>query len=182
MAPPEERGPAVGPPPPTPRLRFRRWEEGDLPLAMTLWGDDEFMALIDARGGLPEALVRETLERHRGFDRDHGVQYWPVFEREGGTHVGCCGLRPRDPAAGVFEMGYGIRRGHEGRGYAGEAAAAVVDHAFGPVGARALFAGHHPDNGISARVLRRLGFVHTHDEPYGPTGAVHPCYRLEAPA
>ncbi len=167
-----------GPPSASERLSFRRWTAADLPLAMSLWGDSDFMRLIDARGGLPQEAVLATLRRHEAYDREHGVQYWPVFRRGTDEHVGCCGLRPREGEAGVYELGYGVRTGYAGQGLASEAARAVVDHAFGPLGATGLFAGHHPDNAASRRVLQRLGFVHTHDEPYGPTGAIHPCYRL----
>jgi RimJ/RimL family protein N-acetyltransferase len=66
-----------------------------------------------------------------------------------------------------------------GRGLATEAGRAVARFAFDDLGATALFAGHHPDNGASRKVLLKLGFVHTHDELYPPTGLLHPSYRLE---
>ncbi len=55
------------------------------------------------------------------------------------------------------ELGYWLARRAQGRGYATEAAAAVVDRAFAQ-GAESLSSGHFTDNHRSARVLEKLGF------------------------
>jgi RimJ/RimL family protein N-acetyltransferase len=120
--------------------------------------------------------VRARLAAEIATAAASGLQYWPIFLRDGGSHVGCAGLRPRDP--GVPELGFHIRTAMAGRGLATEAARAVIEHAFDSLGCTALFAGHNPDNTASHRVLDKLGFVHTHDELYPPTGRLHPCYRL----
>ena len=95
-----------------------------------------------------------------------------------GSFVGCAGLRPRDPARKIYELGFHLCVAAWGAGYATEAARAVLDLAFGALGATELFAGHHPKNAASRRVLAKVGFVHTHDELYPPTGLLHPSYRL----
>ena len=53
-----------------------------------------------------------------------------------------------------------------------------MDHAFGSLRVKGLFAGHHPANEASQRVLAKLGFRYTHDEFYQPTGLEHPSYFL----
>ena len=55
----------------------------------------------------------------------------------------------------------------------------MIRHAFGLLGIRGLFPRHHPDTRGSGRILEKLGFRYTHDEPYAPTGAMHPSYRLD---
>jgi len=65
-----------------------------------------------------------------------------------------------------------------GQGLASEAARAVIAHAFEELGAGALFAGHHPDNASSRRVLKKLGFVETRSELFEGTGLMHPGYLL----
>jgi RimJ/RimL family protein N-acetyltransferase len=159
------------------RLVFRPWTAVDFDLALGLWGDERVTRLFH-RGRLDEAQVRARLERELEHERAHGVQYWALFERAGGAHVGCCGLRPADPAAGLWELGFHLRPEFWGAGYATEAGRAVVAWAFGPFGAKELVAGHHPENAGSRRVLEKLGFRHTHDELYPPTGVEHPSYRL----
>lgn len=165
----------------TDRLGFRSWSERDLPLAIGLWGDAQVTRLIDARGQLSDEQVRERLLREIATEREHGVQYWPVFRLDDGEHVGCCGLRPYTAPGRVFEVGVHVRSAHWRHGYALEAAAAVIRHAFERLGASALFAGHNPQNEASRLLLERLGFQYTHDEYYPPTGLRHPSYLLRAP-
>ena len=147
-----------------------------------MWGDPAVTRYIDRRGALTPEQVAGRLAAEIATDRTHGLQYWPCFLREDGTFVGCCGLRPYRPAARVHELGFHILPACWGRGYATEAAGAVIRHAFGPLGAAGLFSGHHPENAGSARVLLRLGFRYTHHELYPPTGLEHPCYALDPPS
>jgi RimJ/RimL family protein N-acetyltransferase len=161
------------------RLGFRCWREDDLPLAIGLWGDPEVTRLIDARVTLSADAVKQMLDAHIAMEREHGVQYWPLFILDSGAHAGCCGLRPHDVARDIYELGVHLRPAFRGRGLAEEAASAVIGHAFARLGASALFAGHHPNNAASARLLGKLGFRYTHDEHYAPTGLRHPSYVLE---
>jgi [ribosomal protein S5]-alanine N-acetyltransferase len=160
----------------TPRLGFGIWTHADLPLALELWGDPEVTRLTG--GPFAAQQVRERLEREINNHEEHGVQYWPIFLLETGGHVGCCGLQPHDPAERIYELGFQLRVAFWGRAFAREAAGAVVARAFTTLGIDGLYAGHHPENQASRRVLRRLGFHYTHDEFYPPTGQIEPCYLL----
>jgi RimJ/RimL family protein N-acetyltransferase len=80
----------------------------------------------------------------------------------GQTLVGSCGLGNRD---GEAELGYWIAREHWGKGFATEAARAVIANAW-MLGHRKLVGSHYVDNPASGAVLRRLGFV--------PTGVPRP--------
>lgn len=162
----------------TARLGFRLWSVEDFPLALALWGDSHVTRLIG--GPFTEQQIQERLTREiASMDADH-VQYWPVFLLADSDFAGCCGLRPYKPAERIYELGFHLRPEHWGKGFAGESARAVIAHAFGSLGARGLFAGHHPENLASCRVLERLGFRFTHEELYVPTGKLHRCYLLQA--
>jgi RimJ/RimL family protein N-acetyltransferase len=124
-------------------------------------------------------MIRERLATEIANEAAIGLQYWPVFLGSG-DFVGCCGLRSRTPDKRIYELGFYLRFDHWGKGLAREAALAVIAHAFGPVGATALYAGHHPDNETSRVVLEKLGFRYTHHELYPPTGLDEPCYELTA--
>jgi RimJ/RimL family protein N-acetyltransferase len=163
-------------PAPTPRLEFRAWRDDDLPQALALWGDPEVMRFMDAAGPCDAERAAARLRRELQNAETHGVQYWPLFLRDTGEFVGCCGLRPRSP--GVYEMGFHMRPPLWGRGLATEAGRAVVEHARA-LGATGLFAGHHPHNDGSRRALTKLGFRYTHDEHFPPTGLMHPAYTLD---
>ena len=168
-------------PPPSERLSFRRWTQDDLDLALGLWGDPRVTELLVFGGVFAREDIEARLALEIDNQRRYGVQYWPVFLRATGEHVGCAGLRPYDADPGVFEIGFHLKSAFWGQGLAAEAARAVIRFAFDDVGARALFAGHHPRNASSRALLTKLGFRHTHDELYTPTGLGHPSYRLEAP-
>lgn len=158
------------------RLGFRPWSDADVELAVELWGDPEVTRFLG--GPFSREQARERLSREMATLRSHGVQCWPVFLLASGEHLGCCGLRPYAPDEKIYELGFHLKMAHWGRGYAREAARAVIGHAFEALGARGLFAGHHPANETSQRLLATLGFRYTHDEPYAPTGLSHPSYRL----
>jgi RimJ/RimL family protein N-acetyltransferase len=83
-----------------------------------------------------------------------------VFARTGGAPqlVGACGLGPKP--SGAVELGYWIARPFWGRGYATEAAGAVIDIARALRVPR-LIGSHFLDNPASGRVLEKLGFEST---------------------
>jgi ribosomal-protein-alanine N-acetyltransferase len=164
----------------TDRLGFRHWRPDDQPLAQGLWGDVKVTRLIDARGRLSSDQVQARLKQEIAGQRERGVQYWPIFLLESGEHVGCCGLRPYDLPGQIYEIGFHIRSAHWRRGYAYEAATAVIAFAFEKLHTASLFAGHNPQNKASRLLLEKLGFRYTHDEYYPATGLDHPSYLLTA--
>jgi [ribosomal protein S5]-alanine N-acetyltransferase len=163
----------------TERLVFRWWQAEDFALATHLWGDPRVTALIDSRPSLDAAAVRERLTRELSNARALGIQYWPMFRRDNRELAGCCGLKPSELGTDVLELGFHLRAESWGSGYATEAARSVIALAFDRLGVRALFAGHHPENDASRRVLAKLGFRHTGETLFAPTGLMHPAYLLD---
>lgn len=164
----------------TERLGFSLWSPSDEHLAALLWGDPRVTALIDARGRLTDGQIRERLEAEIRTHEASLVQYWPLFLLTNGEFAGCCGLRPYKPEENLLELGVHLRPAMQGTGLATEACCAAIRCAFERRGARGLFAGHHPENAASRRLLQRLGFRYTRDELYPPTGLRHPSYLLMA--
>jgi RimJ/RimL family protein N-acetyltransferase len=78
--------------------------------------------------------------------------------RRDGAPLGVIGLHPHGD--GAWELGYWLAVSAWGHGYATEAGAAVIADARAR-GINRLTAGHFSDNPASARVLAKLGFVHT---------------------
>ena len=160
----------------TERTVFSLWQAEDLPLAMQLWGDGQVTRWICAAGVFTAEDVAARLRTEVSNGETYGLQYWPVFCRETGDLVGCCGLRPR--AEDEYELGVHLRPAYWRQGYATECARAVIGHAFGNLEAKKLFAGHNPNNVASAGLLEKLGFTYIGDEFYAPTGLNHPSYEL----
>lgn len=162
------------------RLGFRCWSNHDFPLASALWGDPRVTKLIG--GPFSEQQIRERLDREICSMRDHRVQYWPVFLLEDGRHVGCAGLRPYKLEERIYELGFHLRPEFWHQGFAEEAARAAIAYGFETLGAKALFAGHHPENAASRHLLEKLGFRFTGTQPYPPTGLQHSSYLLPCSA
>ena len=160
----------------TQRLGFRTWTEANLDLALELWGDAEVTRLIG--GPFSVERIQQRLAQEIANQAAYGIQYWPMFLLTNAEHVGCCGLRPYPSEPRVYELGFHLRKIYWGQGLAVEAARAVIEYAFTTLDAASLFAGHHPANEASRRVLIKLGFRYTHDEFYPPTGLRHPSYQL----
>jgi ribosomal-protein-alanine N-acetyltransferase len=158
----------------TARLGFRPWREDDLPLAMELWTDARVTGFFG--GPYSPEQVRARLAREMASQSDSSMQYWPIFLLEDGRHVGVCGLRPWKP--GIPELGFHLRPEFWRQGLAFEAAVAAIQYGFDRSGATAIFAGHHPGNLASRKLLLKLGFQFAGEELYPPSGMIEPTYLL----
>ena len=78
--------------------------------------------------------------------------------REGGAVVGGCGVALQD---GAPDLGYWLGVKYWSKGYATEAARAVVDFAFTELGHDTLSAGARVTNPASRRILEKCGFQWT---------------------
>ena len=76
-----------------------------------------------------------------------------------GTLIGVCSTTLRE--SGILELGYWFGVAYWGKGYATEAARAVIDHAFDDLGHELLHAGARISNPASRRVLEKCGFQWT---------------------
>lgn len=162
----------------TERVGFSKWRQDDIALASLLWGDPAVSRYICAGGVFRADDIINRLHTEIQNETLYHVQYWPVFASATDHFIGCCGLRPYP--AGGYELGFHLRPEFWGKGYAAEAAHAVITYAFADLKAEKLFAGHHPDNHKSQKLLQKLGFLYIGDEFYEPTGLYHPSYVLES--
>jgi RimJ/RimL family protein N-acetyltransferase len=158
----------------TPRLLLRPGFPEDAP-ALALAIADESIARNLASVPWPYR-VRDA-EAFLACPRDPVLPSLLIFERGDGPPqlVGACGLGRRP--SGAVELGYWIARSAWGRGFATEAAEALIDIAR-TLRLDRLEGSHFIDNPASGRVLEKLGFQ--------PTGMVAPrlsCARgTEAPS
>jgi RimJ/RimL family protein N-acetyltransferase len=83
-----------------------------------------------------------------------------LFHRDTGEHAGNCGLHRFNWNTRVFEIGWWCRKRFQGQGLITEAAAALTEFAFGPLGARRVWCCSDEENERSWRVAERLGFDH----------------------
>ena len=149
---------------------------------MELWGDPAVTALIDSRGKLSDAEVEEKLRAEIERERSHGVQYWGYLITAM-VFVGCGGLRHwvYTPGERNFEVGFHVVKSCWGSGFATEAARGALEYAWHKSRLSKVYAGHHPDNRASRRILEKLGFEFIGTVSYEPTGLMHPSYVRERP-
>lgn len=134
----------------TERLTLRPWDESDAP---------EFCALLSERGrGTPpvERIRTSIAEFLAGTERT-GIALLPVQRREEGDFIGYCGLIVGRATLEEPEIAYELFRRVHGRGYATEAAGAVIEAAVA-TGRKRLWSTVGTWNTPSLRVLEKLGF------------------------
>lgn len=158
------------------RIGFREWNLGDIDHAIDIWQNAE--ATKHTGGPLSVTKIHNRIITENRLLRLYNVQFWPMFLKDTGEFVGCCGLRPYKISDKIYELGVFIKPSLWHQGLATEAIHAVIDHAFNTMGAAGIFAGHHPENEVSKALIEHAGFSYSHDEFFEPTQLSHPSYML----
>ena len=167
--------------PSSPRLTFGTWQPENTPLAVHLWGRCPCHLLYcgptlhpgaggRARKASGDGWARRCLECNTARCFIVRTEHWwaaAAFDRVRWS-----------PAS--LELGFLLRPEFWGQGLATGGRPRRCDTCLRqrPRRSGAIFAGHHPKNSASQRVLQKLGFKRTHAEHYPPTGLQHPCYLL----
>ncbi|MBE6012166.1 MAG: GNAT family N-acetyltransferase [Lachnospiraceae bacterium] len=162
----------------TNRIGFSKWTADDLDLASQLWGEKEVTQFICADGKFTQQDIIRRLDTEIQNNNLFNIQYWPIFDLATNEIIGCCGIRPFRTETGSYEVGVHLRKKYWGLGYAYEAVKAVIDYSFTVLKADRLYAGHHPLNKASEKLLTKLEFQYIGKHFYEPTGLYHPSYEL----
>lgn len=140
----------------TPRLVLRMFTPGDAADVYAYAQDPQVGPLA---GWAPHQSLAESQSVVAHFIRSGDV--WAVVEKASGRVIGSVGLhtdRKRD-VANTRMLGYVLGAHHWGRGYATEAAGAVLRYAFEELGCPLVSVYHYPHNARSRRVIQKLGFT-----------------------
>lgn len=154
----------------TSRLLLRQWRDSDREPWAALGADPVVMEHF------PKLLTREESDEFVDRNRDllarqpyglWAVQLLGAQAPDPAAFLGFVGLAhprftahftsPTDPA---LEVGWRLARQHWGQGYATEAAAATLDHAFSSLGREEVVSFTAVPNVRSQRVMQRLGMWH----------------------
>ena len=110
----------------------------------------------------PQADLLELLPLQAAANPDdEAFGVWVIIERESATVVGDIGFTGPPGADRTVEIGYSVIPDRRGRGYATEAARALVDWALGEPQVGVVVAGCDEENAPSIRILERIGFIRT---------------------
>jgi ribosomal-protein-alanine N-acetyltransferase len=119
--------------------------------------------LLDARipRGWPDSELRGLLRLYETWLRDDpsffGFGPWVAVTRGHRTVVGSAGFVGTPSDNGDLELGFGTASRYRKRGYATEAASALVAWGLGRPGVKRIVAECAPDNLASIRVLEKIG-------------------------
>lgn len=147
----------------TPRLRLRPYDVADIPAIVTGlndWTIAQWLSRTPFPYQAPDAaaFLAESAAAHANGR-------FAIADRATDALLGAIGV---ENGTDDRELGYWLGRDHWGRGLMSEAVAAIIDHAFGALGVRRLFATTDPDNAASQRVLLKAGFRAIGDQPADP--------------
>jgi [ribosomal protein S5]-alanine N-acetyltransferase len=109
---------------------------------------------------IPRERTDEAIAASDDLFEQHDFGLWLLRERIDHSLTGFAGLWPFREA-GEFELLYGIDERWWGRGYAHEAAQAVMNYAFQTLDLPVVRASTDVANAASVRVLEKLGFTQT---------------------
>lgn len=143
----------------TERLALCPVTAGDHPALLAHWTLPDVRRFLFDGEALSAAEVSQTIEESVSDFAAGGYGIWLIREhgQAGPDLVGTVGLRPLDDTG--LEIFYSLAPGSWRRGYATEAARAVVGHALGTLGLAEVLAEVDEGNTASAAVVKRLGMV-----------------------
>ena len=141
----------------TQRLVLRPVTEQDHDVLLAHWTLPDVRRFLFDGAALSAEEITETIE---GSVRDFaasGYGVWLIREHDRAELIGTAGLRPLEDLG--LEVFYSLAPASWGRGYATEAARAVVEHALGPLGLPEVLAEVDEGNAASVAVVDRLGMT-----------------------
>ncbi|MEV1176709.1 GNAT family N-acetyltransferase [Nonomuraea sp. NPDC049784] len=141
----------------TERLILRPVTVHDHAVLLAHWTGADVRRFLFDGAVLSPAEVTEVIEDSmRDFDTGgHGV--WLIRSKDDGDLIGAAGLRPLEELG--LEVFYSLEPTAWGKGYATEAAGAVVEYALGPLGLPEVLAEVDKGNAASVAVVERLGMT-----------------------
>jgi ribosomal-protein-alanine N-acetyltransferase len=141
----------------TERLIVRRLRWGDLDDFYRLCGDPDIMRYMGDGTPLTRQRTREWIDISLKNYELRGWGCFGVTDRSSDHLIGFAGYaRPAD-RPGVVEIIYAFLPEHWGKGYATEVASGLISFGFGSCGLDRIEATVDPENGVSRRVLEKIG-------------------------
>ena len=163
----------------TARLTLRRLTEDDAPFILRLVNEPSFLRHIGDKGVRSLGAARRYIRTGPidSYER-LGFGLLLVVRNEDDAPIGICGLLKRDALEDV-DIGFAYLPEFWLKGYAIEAASAIMDYGHRTLGLARIVAVTKPDNAGSIRVLEKLGLTFGKMVRLGPE---EPEIRLYEPA
>lgn len=160
----------------TRRLLLRTLHLHDLDALMDIWGMEEVMKYCGGAGTREQEL--RSLTYYIRMQEERGFSPYLVLHKETKEVLGVCGFNPPEEDYDALLM-YHFARGHWGKGYGTEAAAACVDYARVSLNLQKIGASVDPHNLASQRILEKIGFRFIGKKWFEDLKQDELCYELE---
>lgn len=142
----------------TERLVLRHLSPDDAGFIVELLNEPAFLENIGDKGVRTDDDARRYIaEGPDASYRRFGFGLYLVELKDSGEPIGMCGLLKRDELDDI-DIGFAFLEKFRSKGYAVEAASAVIDHAHGRLGLDRVVAITIPENSRSMKVLEKIGF------------------------
>ncbi len=141
----------------TERLVLRPVTLRDHAALLAHWTTPDVRRFLFDGGLMSEDEITEAIGDSARDFAAAGYGLWLIQEKDRADLVGTAGLRPLEHLG--FEIFYSLAPGSWGKGYATEAARAVVEHALGTLGLPEVLAEVDEGNTASVAVIERLGMT-----------------------
>ena len=141
----------------TERIELRLITEADAAIVLAVMNDPDFIRYVSDRGLRTEEdaawYIREKILP--GIERD-GFGMCVVQLRDSAVPIGTCGIFKREPADEP-ELGFAFVPEFRGRGFALEAAKALMAYGRDTLKFSKIIAATNPNNNSSIKLLEKLG-------------------------
>jgi RimJ/RimL family protein N-acetyltransferase len=140
----------------TERLTLRLQTTEDADFILELVNDPSWLQFIGDRGVRTVEDAREYILNSINMYEKSGFCFYLVERKEDNIPVGICGLVKRDSLEDV-DIGFAFLPTYWGKGYAYEAASAVLAYGLDTLGLKRIVAITTQDNHASAKLLEKVG-------------------------
>ena len=150
----------------TDRLILRHQTVEDAAFMLELWNDPSWIRNIGDRGvrtmeDARTSILNGAVEMYAKW----GYGFYLVELKDGGLPLGICGFAKRDFLEDP-DIGYALLPRYWGKGYAYEAASAVMEYGKSVLGFARIVAFTSADNEASGKLLEKLGLQFEQLMPY----------------
>ena len=141
------------------RVNLRWLNEQDVPALFAIFSDPAVVRYWSHAPFADIAAAEALLADIHRLTGEGTLYEWGIALSATDAVIGTCTLASIDRRHRRAEIGFALAAGAWGHGYAAEAVARLIEHAFETLDLHRLEADVDPRNAASLRLLERLGFV-----------------------
>lgn len=151
----------------TERLILRTWKGSDLTPMSVINQDPQVMEYFPATGDVKQ--TRDHIKRIQAHQNQYGYSLYAVELKKTGEMIGFVGLLTagfKSHFTPATEIGWRLSAKHWNKGYATEAARAVLEHGFLQLDLNEIVSFTAVHNQLSRRVMEKIGLQHNPAEDF----------------